>query len=123
MKHSGSKTFVVMDGGMNDLIRPSHYQGFHRIEPVMSREDSAPEVVDVVGPICETGDFLARDRMLQIPAQGDLLAVHTVGAYGFVMASNYNARPKPAEVVVDGAEVKLARRRESLDDLLRGETA
>ena len=123
VKHSGSKTFVVMDGGMNDLIRPSHYQGFHRIEPVMSREDRAPEVVDVVGPICETGDFLARDRMLQMPAQGDLLAVHTVGAYGFVMASNYNARPKPAEVVVDGAEVKLARRRESLDDLLRGETA
>jgi len=77
--------------------------------------------VDVVGPICETGDFLARDRPLQIPAHGDLLAVHTVGAYGFVMASNYNARPKPAEVVVHGAEVTLARRRETLDDLLRGE--
>ncbi len=121
VKHSGAKTFVVMDGGMTELIRPSHYQGFHRIEPVIARDDAAHEVVDVVGPICETGDFLARDRMLQMPAQGDLLAVHTAGAYGFVMASNYNARPKPAEVVVDGAEVTLARRRESLDDLLRGE--
>ncbi len=121
VKHSGGKIFVVMDGGMTDLIRPSHYQGFHRIEPVMSRDDAAHEVVDVVGPICETGDFLARDRMLQMPAHGDLLAVHTAGAYGFVMASNYNARPRPAEVVVDGTEVTLARRRESLDDLLRGE--
>ncbi len=122
VKHSGPKTFVVMDGGMTELIRPSHYQGFHRIEPVIPRAEAAHEVVDVVGPICETGDFLARDRMLQIPAHGDLLAVHTAGAYGFVMASNYNSRPKPAEVVVDGAEVTLARRRESLDDLLRGET-
>ncbi len=122
VKHSGPKTFVVMDGGMTELIRPSHYQGFHRIEPVILRKEAAHEVVDVVGPICETGDFLARDRMLQMPAHGDLLAVHTAGAYGFVMASNYNSRPKPAEIVVDGSEVTLARRRESLDDLLRGET-
>ena len=122
VKRSGAKTFVIMDGGMTELIRPSHYQGFHRIEPVISREEAAHEIVDVVGPICETGDFLARDRMLQMPAHGDLLAVHTVGAYGFVMASNYNSRPKPAEVVVDGSEVTLARRRESLDDLLLGET-
>ncbi len=123
VKHSGPKTFVITDCGMTDLIRPSHYQGFHRIEPVVSREGASHEVVDVVGPICETGDFLARDRMLPMPAHHDLLAVHTVGAYGFVMASNYNARPRPAEVVVDGAEVTLARRRESFDDLLRGETA
>ncbi len=122
VKHSGPKTFVVMDGGMTELIRPSHYQGFHRIEPVVLREEAAHEVVDVVGPICETGDFLARDRLLQMPNHGDLLAVHTAGAYGFVMASNYNSRPRPAEVVVDGTEVTLARRRESLDDLLRGET-
>ncbi len=121
VKNSGPKTFLVMDGGMTELIRPSHYQGFHRIEPVTSRKEAAHRVVDVVGPICETGDFLARDRMLQIPAQGDLLAVHTAGAYGFAMASNYNSRLKPAEVVVEGAEVTLARRRESLDDLLRGE--
>ena len=121
VKHSGSKTFVITDCGMTELIRPSHYQGYHRIEPVVTREDAVQEVVDVVGPICETGDFLARDRMIPVPARGDLLAVHTVGAYGFVMASNYNARPKPAEVVVDGAEVILARRRESLDDLMSGE--
>ena len=121
VKHSGSKTFVVTDGGMTELIRPSHYQGFHRIEPVISREEAAREVVDVVGPICETGDFLARDRVLQMPAQGDLLAVQTAGAYGFVMASNYNSRRRPAEVVVNGAEVTLARRRETFDDLLRGE--
>jgi diaminopimelate decarboxylase len=121
VKRSGPKTFVITDSGMTELIRPSHYQGFHRIEPVKSRDDATHEVVDVVGPICETGDFLARDRMLEMPAHGDLLAVHTAGAYGFVMASNYNARLKPAEVVVDGAEVTLARRRESLDDLLRGE--
>ena len=123
VKHSGPKTFVIMDGGMTDLIRPSHYQGFHRIEPVVAREEAVQEVVDVVGPICETGDFLARDRVLPMPARGDLLAVHTVGAYGFVMASNYNSRPRPAEVVVDGTEVTLARRRETLDDLLRGENS
>ena len=121
VKQSGSKTFVITDSGMTELIRPSHYQGFHRIEPVVSRQDAVHRVVDVVGPICETGDFLARDRMLEMPGPGDLLAVHTVGAYGFVMASNYNARPKPAEIVVDGAQVTLARRRETLDDLLRGE--
>ncbi|MEC9241275.1 MAG: diaminopimelate decarboxylase [Gemmatimonadota bacterium] len=121
VKHSGSKTFVVTDGGMTELIRPSHYQGFHRIEPVISREEVAREVVDVVGPICETGDFLARARVLQMPDQGDLLAVQTAGAYGFVMASNYNSRRRPAEVVVNGAEVTLARRRETFDDLLRGE--
>ena len=121
VKHSGSKTFVVTDGGMTELIRPSHYQGFHRIEPVISREEAVREVVDVVGPICETGDFLAQDRVLQMPAQGDLLAVQTAGAYGFVMASNYNSRRRPAEVVVNGAEVTLARRRETFDDLLRGE--
>ena len=121
VKHSGSKTFVVTDGGMTELIRPSHYQGFHRIKPVISREEAVREVVDVVGPICETGDFLARDRVLQMPAQGDLLAVQTAGAYGFVMASNYNSRRRPAEVVVNGAEVTLARRRETFDDLLRGE--
>jgi len=121
VKRSGPKIFVITDGGMTELIRPSHYQGFHRIEPVIVHETSKQEVVDVVGPICETGDFLARDRVLQLPAHGDLLAVFTAGAYGFVMASNYNSRRKPAEIVVDRAEVTLARRRESLDDLLRGE--
>ena len=121
LKDDGPKKFVVTDGGMTDLIRPSHYQGFHDIEPVLSRNDAKPTVVDVVGPICETGDFLARNRELALPREGDLLAVHTVGAYGFAMASNYNSRPRAAEVVVDGSSVVLARRRETFDDLIRGE--
>ncbi len=121
VKDEGPRTFVVTDGGMTELIRPSHYQGFHDIEPVLSRPDAIPTVVDVVGPICESGDFLARDRELALPQEGDLLAVHTVGAYGFAMASNYNSRPRAAEVVVDGSSVVLARRRENLDDLIRGE--
>jgi len=121
VKEEGPRTFVVTDGGMTDLIRPSHYQGFHRIEPVLLRDDAREAVVDVVGPICESGDFLARERTLAVPCQGDLLAVHTVGAYGFAMASNYNSRPRAAEVVVDGSDVVLARRRETLDDLIRGE--
>ncbi len=121
MKDGGPRTFVVTDGGMTELIRPSHYQGFHRIEPVRLREDAPEAEVDVVGPICESGDFLARDRALPLPCEGDLLAVHTVGAYGFAMASNYNSRLRPAEVVVDGRDVVLARRRETLDDLIRGE--
>ncbi len=121
VKDEGPRTFVVTDGGMTELIRPSHYQGFHRIEPVLLRENATRTVVDVVGPICESGDFLARDRELALPHEGDLLAVHTVGAYGFAMASNYNSRPRAAEVVVDGSDVVLARRRETLDDLIRGE--
>ena len=120
VKDEGPRTFVVTDGGMTELIRPSHYQGFHRIEPVRLRDDAVRTVVDVVGPICESGDFLARDRELALPREGDL-AVHTVGAYGFAMASNYNSRPRAAELVVDGSEVVLARRRENLDDLIRGE--
>ena len=125
VKDDGPRTFVVTDGGMTDLIRPSHYQGFHRIAPVRLNPDATPDaspaVVDVVGPICESGDFLARERELVLPREGDLLAVHTVGAYGFAMSSNYNARPRAAEEVVDGSEVVLARRRETLDDLIRGE--
>ena len=121
IKDDGPRTFVVTDGGMTELIRPSHYQGFHRIEPVRLRDDAPETVVDVVGPICESGDFLAKERSLPLPREGDLLGVHTVGAYGFAMASNYNSRPRSAEVVVDGRDVVLARRRETLDDLIRGE--
>ncbi len=120
VKHSGEKTFVVTDAGMTELIRPSHYGGEHEIEPV--RENGAARrVVDVVGPICETGDFLARDRELALPVAGDVLAVRTAGAYGFVMSSNYNARLRPAEVVVDGERVELVRERERMVDLIRGE--
>lgn len=121
LKTSHEKTFVIVDSGMTDLIRPSHYGGFHEIEPAGPIGERVPRDVDVVGPICETGDFLALDRSLPIPSQGDLLVVRTVGAYGFVMASNYNGRPRPAEVVVDGGEARLARRRETLEDLTRGE--
>jgi diaminopimelate decarboxylase len=121
VKASGEKTFVITDGGMTELLRPSHYQGYHRIEPVRSRPESPMLQVDVVGPICEAGDFLARDRELALPLRGDLLGVRTAGAYGFTMSSNYNGRTRAAEVVVDAEAVTLARRRESLEDLVRGE--
>jgi diaminopimelate decarboxylase len=120
VKRTGAKTFVIVDGGMSELIRPSHYGGYHAIECVA--ESAAPvEPVDVVGPICESGDFLALDRTMSVPAEGDLLAVRTVGAYGFAMASNYNGRLRPAEVLVRGHDVELIRRRETFTDLIRGE--
>lgn len=120
VKRAG-KTFVIVDGGMSELIRPSHYGGYHAIERVDTRVPRPLGTVDVVGPICETGDFLARDRELNVPEAGELLAVRTVGAYGFAMASNYNGRRRPAECMVDGTEVTLVRRRETLEDLIRGE--
>jgi diaminopimelate decarboxylase len=121
LKRAG-KTFVIVDGGMSELIRPSHYGGYHRVERVDTTTPRPKESVDVVGPICETGDFLARDRVMEVPEPGELLAVRTVGAYGFSMASNYNGRLRPAECLVDGDEVQLIRRRETLDDLIRGES-
>lgn len=120
MKEGGGKRFVIIDAGMNDLIRPSHYAGFHAIEPVEARGRERARV-DVVGPICETGDFLALDREIELPAPGELLAVRTVGAYGFSMSSSYNQRPRSAEVMVRGAEATLVRRRETLDDLIAAE--
>ncbi len=120
IKDGGGKRFVVTDAGMNDLLRPSHYAGWHAIEPVRTR-GREPERFDVVGPICETGDFLALDRELEPPEPGDLLAVHTVGAYGFSMSSTYNQRPRPAEVLVDGSTATLARRRETVQDLVAAE--
>jgi diaminopimelate decarboxylase len=121
IKRSGGKAFVITDAGMTDLLRPSHYGGFHPIEPVVEKKDREEAVVDVVGPICETGDFLARDRSIPLPRGGEVLAVRNVGAYGSSMASNYNARPRAAEVMVDGEEVHLIRERESFEDLVRGE--
>jgi diaminopimelate decarboxylase len=121
VKRSGPKTYVIVDGGMSELIRPSHYGGYHAIEPVCVVADRPAEPVDVVGPLCETGDFLALDRSLTTPEPGDLLAVMTAGAYGFSMASNYNGRLRAAEVLVDGPDVRLIRRREALEDLIRGE--
>jgi diaminopimelate decarboxylase len=121
VKEMGAKTFVVTDAGMTDLLRPSHYSSVHRLDPVRRAGGREVRRVDVVGPICETGDFLALDRDLAVPHAGDLLAIHTVGAYGFTMASTYNARPRPAEVLVEGDAARLIRRRETYEDLTRGE--
>lgn len=120
VKEGGGKRFVITDAGMNDLIRPSHYSGWHAVEPV-EFHGRATGTVDIVGPICETGDFLALDREMEVPKPGELLAIHTVGAYGFSMSSQYNQRPRPAEVMVDGAEATLVRRRETFDDLVAAE--
>ncbi|MEO6027357.1 MAG: diaminopimelate decarboxylase [Candidatus Binatia bacterium] len=122
MKGGGSKTFVVVDAAMNDLIRPSLYEAYHAIRPVAHPGGDTVIAVDVVGPVCESGDFIAQDRALPPLAAGDLLAVMSAGAYGFVMASNYNARPRPAIVMVDGERYDVVRTRETIGDLLRGET-
>jgi diaminopimelate decarboxylase len=119
-KHSGGKEFVVVDAGMNDLVRPSHYQAYHEIVELQSA-GRPPERVDVVGPVCETGDFLALDRELPGLLAGDRLAVLGAGAYGFVMASNYNSRPRPAEVIVDRGRWWVARPRERVDELFQSE--
>ena len=121
-KHSGGKEFVVVDAGMNDLVRPSHYQAYHEIIE-LERSDRPAVRADVVGPVCETGDFLALDRARPDVAEGDRLAVLGAGAYGFVMASNYNSRPRPAEVVVDGNRWWVARPRERVEELYRSEQA
>jgi len=124
-KTNGAKRFLVVDAAMNDLLRPSLYRAHHEIVPIRSSEQSSEqgpwEIVDVVGPICETGDFFARDRQLPVMREGDLLALLDVGAYGMVLASNYNTRPRPAEVLVDGKSVKVIRRRETIADLVRSE--
>jgi diaminopimelate decarboxylase len=120
-KRSGGKEFIITDAGMSDLLRPSHYNAFHRIEAVSPTGRTT--VADVVGPICESGDFLALDRQIDDAQPGDLLAVQSTGAYGFVMASNYNSRPRPAEVLVDGDKFAVITQRESYDDLVRNEVA
>jgi diaminopimelate decarboxylase len=121
-KHAGGKEFVIVDAGMTDFVRPSHYNAHHDIVPIMG--DGRPErLVNVVGPICESGDFLALDRKLPLPEPGELLAVLGTGAYGFVMSSTYNQRPRPPEVLIEGDKFFVARPRETQDDLLRGEIA
>lgn len=120
-KTNGRKKFLVVDAAMNDLLRPSLYNAYHEIVPAVSSGSARQEIVDVVGPICESGDFLARDRKLPALNQGDLLAVLDAGAYGMSLASNYNTRPRPAEVLIDGRSATLIRRRESMRDLLRTE--
>lgn len=120
LKETDEKRFVVVDGGMNDLIRPALYGSYQAIRPVLER-DQEPIIADVVGPICESGDFFAKDRAIPKPETGDLLAVMSVGAYGFTMASNYNAHPRPPEVLVDGENFYVVRAREKFEDLIRGE--
>jgi diaminopimelate decarboxylase len=133
-KQGGEKRFVIVDAAMNDLIRPTLYDSYHHIWPVRPAprdlptgrwsKDFAPkdgETVDVVGPVCESGDYLAKDRLLPATKRGDLLAVFTAGAYGFAMSSNYNNRPRAAEVLVDGANYRVIRRRETYEDLVAAE--
>jgi diaminopimelate decarboxylase len=118
VKRNGGKTFVITDAAMNDLIRPALYQAYHEIIPVALGRSSRRKVVDVVGPVCETGDFLARDRELPLLRTGDLVAILDTGAYGMSLASNYNSRPRPAEVLVEGRRARLIRRRETIEDML-----
>jgi diaminopimelate decarboxylase len=120
-KKNGNKKFVIVDAAMNDLLRPSLYDAYHEIVPATLASGRKNETVDVVGPVCESGDFLARDRKLPEINEGDLLTVFDVGAYGMSLASNYNSRLRPAEVLVEGKSAKLIRRRETTTDLLRTE--
>lgn len=120
VKSNDIKTFLVVDAAMNDLLRPTLYSAWMDIVPVRPASDAAPRRVDVVGPVCESGDWLGKDRELAVQA-GELLAVRTAGAYGFVMSSNYNSRGRAAEVLVDGSAAYLVRERETLTDLVRGE--
>jgi diaminopimelate decarboxylase len=121
-KHAGGKDFVIVDAGMTDFVRPSHYNAHHEIVPLKDGKQGE-EVVSVVGPICESGDFLALDRKMPVVMPGEALAVLGTGAYGFVMSSTYNQRPRPPEVLVEGDRYFVSRPRETLEDLLRGETA
>ena len=121
-KEGTAKTFAIVDAGMSDLIRPALYQGHHEIAPVTAPDSAAgTEKIDLVGPICESGDFFAQDIELPKLEKGDVVALLSAGAYGFVMASNYNSRPFPAEVLVDGDTAKVVRKRQSFDDLIAGE--
>jgi diaminopimelate decarboxylase len=120
-KQTDVKRVVVIDGAMNDLIRPVLYEAYHEIVPVDRRKLGKPVTADIVGPVCESGDFFAREREMAEPEEGDLLAVMSAGAYGFVMSSNYNSRPRAPEILVDGADVHVIRDRDSFEDQIRGE--
>lgn len=121
VKQTPAKTFTIVDAGMNDLIRPALYEGWHEIVP-LRETPAAPVPMDLVGPVCESGDFFAQDRPLPPLAQGDRIAVLSSGAYGFVMSSNYNSRPLLPEILIDGKKIHLARKRQSLEDLIAGES-
>ena len=121
IKANDHKRFVVVDAAMNDLIRPALYAAYHEIVPLVIHHGDAAAEVDIVGPVCESGDFLARDRQMPMLSEGELLAVLDTGAYGMSLASNYNTRGRPGEVMIDGAKARLIRRRETPADLMRGE--
>jgi diaminopimelate decarboxylase len=117
-KTNGNKNFIVTDSAMNDLLRPSIYQAYHHIQPVQKFKDRNNIVADIVGPICETGDYFARDREIEVSKSGEMLAVMSAGAYGMVMTSNYNARRRPAEILVDGNKYSVIRSRETFGHLI-----
>jgi diaminopimelate decarboxylase len=119
-KDTGSKHFVIVDAAMNDLARPALYDAYHGVFPLLSRKGRSVKA-DIVGPVCESGDYLARERLMPLPEQGDGLAIATAGAYGFAMSSQYNSRQRPAEVLVHGRRFTVIRDRETMDDLVRGE--
>ncbi|HRQ90942.1 MAG TPA: diaminopimelate decarboxylase [Bacteroidia bacterium] len=121
-KRGTAKTFKIVDAGMNDLIRPALYEGHHEVAPLKEPATGETEVVDIVGPVCESGDFFAQNREIPAVRTGDRIALLSAGAYGFVMASNYNSRPLPAEILVDGSTAHVVRRRQSYEDLITGES-
>jgi len=121
LKHNASKSFAIVDAGMNDLLRPALYQAFHHIKPVNIQLNEEPRVYDVVGPVCESACVLGYDRSLAVKP-GDLLAVLSAGAYSFVMSNNYNSRKRPAEIMVDRETSHVIRQRETYDQLLAGES-
>jgi len=120
IKITAEKNFAIVDAAMNDLLRPALYQANQQIIPIIKGSQKRPYIYDLVGPICETGDFLGKNRKLAL-AEGDLLAIRSSGAYGFVMSSNYNSRPRPPEIMVDGSQFHCVRQRETFDDLIKGE--
>ena len=120
LKPTEHKNFAIVDAAMNDLVRPSLYSAWQAIIPVNLVSDAVEQQWDIVGPVCETGDFLGKDRALKL-AQGDLLAIRSSGAYGFSMSSNYNSRPRVAELMVDGDQIYLIREREKIAELWSGE--
>jgi diaminopimelate decarboxylase len=120
-KVTPAKSFVIVDGAMNDLIRPSLYGAYHSVKPLLDKSAIPVQKVSVVGPVCESGDFIAKDRELPALSPGEYIAVFGAGAYGFSMSSNYNSRPRAAEVLVEGQAWRVIRQRESYEDLIRGE--
>jgi len=117
-KTGKAKTFKIVDAGMNDLIRPALYEGHHQVVPLTHNDKDSDRPVDVVGPVCETGDFFCQNTILPEFGQGDVLALMSAGAYGFVMASNYNTRSLPAEILVDGDKASIIRRRQTFEDVV-----